>query len=290
MTYSPNVLEILGVDTQHVPLVFDSPHSGTDYPADFRPIADPALLRMAEDTHVHTLFAGAVDAGAVLLHALFPRAYADTNRAMDDLDPAQIDGTLPMALNPSVKSRDGIGLCWTRVPPDGAPMYDSPLTAEQVMHRIRTYHQPYQTALRDLLDSAHARWGQVWHINCHSMPHRASAMAPDPAGTPRADFVLGDRDGTTCAPEFTETVRAFIAARGFSVRVNDPYKGVELVRANGNPAAGRHSLQVEINRRLYMDEATRAPNDGFAVVQSLMSDLAVHLAGFVTEPLRKQTA
>ncbi|MDD7972250.1 N-formylglutamate amidohydrolase [Roseinatronobacter alkalisoli] len=288
MTLIPAVLEILGTDSQRLPLVFDSPHSGTDYPADFRPIADPALLRMAEDTHVHTLFSGAVDAGAVLLHALFPRAYIDTNRAADDLDPAQIDGTMPMTLRPSVKSRNGIGLCWTRVPPDGAAMYDRPLTAAEITHRITTYHQRYQTTLRDLLDGAHTRWGQVWHVNCHSMPHRASAMSPEPPGTTRADFVLGDRDGTTCAPAMTETIRAFLAARGVSVGINDPYKGMELVRANGAPAANRHSIQIEINRRLYMNEATREPNAGFAPLQALLRDLSAHLGEFVTSQLQGQ--
>lgn len=283
MTIIPGVLEVMGADSQHVPLVFDSPHSGTDYPADFRPIADRAALRMAEDTHVHTLFAGVVDIGGVMLHALFPRSYADTNRAVDDLDPAQIDGTLAMPLRPSVKSRNGIGLCWTRVPPDGAPMYDRPLTAAEVQHRIDTYHQPYQTTLRSLLDSTHARWGQVWHVNCHSMPHHASAMSPEPMGTTRADFVLGDRDGTSCAPVLTQTIRDFLVARGVSVGINDPYKGMELVRANGNPTANRHSIQIEINRRLYMDEATRQPNKGFSALQVLLNDLSAHLAEFAAD-------
>lgn len=290
MTLIPGVLEVWGAERQHLPLVFDSPHSGTDYPADFRPIADPAALRMAEDTHIHTLFSGAVDVGAVLLHALFPRAYADTNRAMEDLDPTQIEGDLPWTPKPSVKSRNGIGLCWTRVPPDGAPMYDRPLTAAEVQHRVANYHQPYQTKLRDLLDQTHTRWGQVWHVNCHSMPHHASAMSPEPPGTTRADFVLGDRDGTTCAPALTAEIQHFLLSRGFSVGINDPYKGVELVRANGNPADNRHSIQLEINRRLYMNEDTREPNAGFAPLQALLKDLSKHLADFVTTPSRKQPA
>lgn len=283
MTRIPGVLEVLGAESQRLPLVFDSPHSGTVYPQDFDPIAERGLLRMAEDTHVHTLFSGAVDAGAVLLHALFPRAYADTNRAMDDLDPSQIDGEMPWPLRPSVKSRQGIGLCWTCVPPDGTPMYDRVLTAAEVQHRVATYHQPYQATLRNLLEASHARWGQVWHVDCHSMPHHASAMSPEPKGTTRADFVLGDRDGTACAPAFTAAIHEFLTARGVSVGINDPYKGMELVRANGNPASHRHSIQIEINRRLYMDEATREPNDGFAPLHSMLTELSAHLAEFVTD-------
>jgi N-formylglutamate amidohydrolase len=221
----------------------------------------------------------------VLLHAHFPRSYIDPNRAGDDMDPAQIDGTFPGPLNPSVKSRLGIGLCWTRVPPGGGPLYDRRLTADEITHRLATYHQPYQRKLRALLDAAHARWGAVWHINCHSMQEVASAMSTQERGTPRPDFVLGDRDGTACDPAFTETVRAFLAARGYSVAVNDPYKGMELIRANGAPAARRHSMQIEVNRKLYMDEATRIPNAGYAALQASFSDLSAHLAGRVAAQL-----
>ena len=290
MTLIPGVLEVLGADSQHVPLVFDSPHSGTDYPAGFHPIADRAALRMAEDTHVHALFSGGIEVGGVMLHALFPRSFADTNRAVDDLDPAQIDGTLAIPLQPTVKSLNGIGMCWTRVPPDGAPMYDRPLSAAEVQHRIDTYHQPYQRKLRALLDATYSRWGRVLHVNCHSMPHHASAMSPEPMGTTRADFVLGDRDGTSCAPALTESIRDFLVARGMSVGINDPYKGMELVRANGDPSAHRHSIQIEINRSLYMDEATRHPNAGFSSLQAVLNDLSVLLAGFFTDQSQRQTS
>lgn len=281
----PGVLTIEGLATQHLPLVLDSPHSGTDYPADFGAIAPMNLLRNAEDTHVHRLFGDAVDVGAVLLHAHFPRIYVDANRAFDDMDPAQIDGTPPWPLNPGPKSLSGIGLCWTRVPPEGGPLYAAPLGADALRHRVETYHRPYHQALDALTDAAHARWGRVWHINCHSMPNLPSAMNRSETDTgPRADFVLGDRDGTTCAPAFTETVRAFLAARGYSVKVNDPYKGVELVRHHGRPAEGRHSLQVEVNRRIYMHDNTRAPNAEYEATRATLRALAGHLADFIQDP------
>ncbi len=281
----PGVLSVEGAETQRLPLVLDSPHSGIDYPDDFGHAVDPQRLRHAEDTHVHDLWAGAVAAGVVLLHAHFPRAYIDANRAADDMDPDQIDGVFPGVLNPGIKSRLGIGLCWTREPPEGGPLYDRKLTAAEVLHRLETYHQPYQLKLRALLDASHARWGAVWHINCHSMQEHASAMSTQKRGTPRPDFVLGDRDGTACAPEFTETVRGFLAARGYSVSVNDPYKGVELIRTNGDPAQRRHSMQIEVNRKLYMDEATRVPNQGYGALQSAFTDLSRHLAAYVAAQL-----
>jgi N-formylglutamate deformylase len=286
----PHVLTIHGRQTQAVPLVFDSPHSGTDYPADFAHAADPQILRHAEDTHIADLWGGAVATGAVLLEAHFPRSYIDANRAPDDMAADQIEGDFPGMLNPSIKSRLGIGLCWTRVPPDGGPMYHRRLTAAEVGARIETYHRPYQTQLRALLDDSHRHWGAVWHINCHSMQEKASAMSTQARGTPRPDFVLGDLDGTACEPALTETVRAFLAARGYSVAINDPYKGMELIRANGAPAQGRHSLQIEVNRKLYMDERSREPNDGYGALKACFSALAAHLAAHVVYQLERISA
>jgi N-formylglutamate deformylase len=90
---------------------------------------------------------------------------------------------------------------------------------------------------------------------------------------PRADIVLGDRDGTTCAPEFTAFVREHLSALGYDVKVNDPFKGVELVRAYADPAAGRHSLQLEVNKRLYMDTTTLHKTPGFHTLQAHLMQL-----------------
>jgi len=142
-----------------------------------------------------------------------------------------------------------------------------------VQRRIEVFHQPYHRAVRDHIEATHARFGRSWHINCHSMNAVAGAQGEGGAGRARADFVVGDRDGTTCDAGFTEFVRAFLANLGHDVRVNDPYKGVELVRAYSNPAEGRMSLQLEINKRLYMDEATRTKSDGFEPLQRQLTTL-----------------
>ena len=105
------------------------------------------------------------------------------------------------------------------------------------------------------------------------------------AGKARPDFVVGDRDGTTCDPGFTELVRSVIAAMGYDVRVNDPYKGVELVRAYSNPAARRMSLQLEINKRLYMDEATRTKSAGFEPLQRQLATLVDAVLDYATSEL-----
>lgn len=259
-----------------VPLVLDSPHSGTEYPPDFRPSISPGALRTAEDTWVADLWAGAQDHGVPLLAARFPRSYIDANRGPEEIDPLLLEAPWPEPLPDSPKVRLGKGLIW-RMMDDGTPLYDRKLSLDEVRHRLDACWRPYHAALRAMVDAAQAACGQVWHINCHSMPSVAAKYATDKPGLVHPDFVLGDRDGATAAPAFREAVAAFLRGRGYSVSVNDPYKGVEIVRRCGAPADGRHSLQVEINRKLYMDELSLRPHEGFNTLRDDLTDLAGEL-------------
>jgi len=262
-----------------LPLVLDSPHSGTSYPADFDHLPPRAIVRRAEDTHVETLFGAAPDAGATLVEALFPRAYIDPNRHPSDMDPAVLEEPWPGPVAHSRKAELGIGLVW-RLAQGGVPMYARPLSVADVERRIALYYEPYHAAVAAALDERHRRFGAVWHLNCHSMPAVGDVMSDDP-GRERAEFVLGDRDGTTCEPEFTAFVAATLSAMGYEVAINDPYKGVELVRKHGRPAERRHSLQIEINRRLYMDEVSLARTAGFGALQADLVRLIEALADYV---------
>ena len=256
------VYEIRGPAAPLLPLVLDSPHSGNRFPEDFDASVAEGELREAEDCYVDELWGAAPALGAPLLAAHFPRTYIDPNRHAGDVDPALIEGRWPGELVPSGKAKIGKSLVW-RTLEDGRPIYGRRLRPEEVRRRIERYHAPYHAALRGLLDAAHARFGAVWHINCHSMRAVAGRQSDDGEGRPRADIVLGDRDGTTCEAAFTEFARETLAAMGYEVKVNDPYKGVELVRAYSDPSARRHSLQIELNKRLYMDEATLEKSAGF---------------------------
>ena len=262
-----------------LPLVLDSPHSGTHYPADFDHLPPRAVVRQAEDTHVETLFAAAPATGATLIEALFPRAYIDPNRHVSDMDPAVLCEPWPGPIAPSRKTELGIGLVW-RLARGGVPMYARALSVADVERRIALCYEPYHAAVAAALDERHRRFGAVWHLNCHSMPAVGDVMSDDP-GRPRADVVLGDRDATTCEPEFTAFVAATLSGMGYAVAINDPYKGVELVRKHGRPAERRHSLQIEINRRLYMNEATLEKSSGFAALQADLARLVEELADYV---------
>tara|TARA_R110002072_G_scaffold4706_17_gene32939 strand:+ start:1898 stop:2755 length:858 start_codon:yes stop_codon:yes gene_type:complete len=246
---------------QALPVVFDSPHSGTDYPSDFNCSLDPLLLRQAEDAFIDEIFSAAPGQGAPLIAATFPRSYIDPNRATEDLDPTQINGGWDLPTTPGPKTERGIGLVWTRLMGLHA-LYDRRLTRAEVLHRIETCWRPYHRRLQQTLDNTYAAHGTVWHVNCHSMPAMGNVNTED-GPVPRAQFVLGDRDGTTCAPEFTAMIETVLRDLGYDVKRNDPYKGVELVRRYANPAENRHAIQIEINRGLYLDEARVEKNGNF---------------------------
>mgnify|MGYP000882107866 CR=1 FL=1 len=272
-----DVLRIHGPRQAALPLVLDSPHSGTRMPADFGSALPESDLRDGEDCFIDELYLPAASLGIPLLAAQFPRTYLDPNRHAGDIDTDLLDAPWPGELVPSGKARIGKSLVW-RTLDDGRPIYNRKLTVQELRQRIARCHAPYHQALQGLLQAAHARHGQVFHINCHSMNAVSGAMGEGGPGQPRADVVLGDRDGTTCAPAFTAFVREELTARGYDVKVNDPFKGVELVRAYANPSAGFHSLQLEVNKRLYMDQATLQKHDGFGRLQADLMDLLAAIA------------
>lgn len=270
-----------------LPLVCDSPHSGTAYPADFGHAVPMSLLRRGEDSHVHRLWRSAPAHGATLIAATFPRTYIDVNRADTDLDPAQIDGDWPVPLAPGPKTRQGLGLVWQHIVKDGVatPLYARRRTAAEVQHRIERYWRPYHARLQQAIDASVQRFGCVWHLNLHSMPADVYRRLGRQDAPPLADFVLGDRDGTTCAPDFVQLIAEQLRGFGYSVALNEPYKGVELIGRIGRPQLRRHSLQIEIRRPVYMDEETRAPNAGFAPLAQHLDQLLGAVAGHVRSQL-----
>jgi N-formylglutamate deformylase len=270
-TRIPGVLSVVKPNGNAAPVVLDSPHSGTEYPADFSCVTPMSIMRKAEDSFVDELFKAAPECGASLQTALFPRSYIDPNRSLQDIDAALLAGPWPESVCPSEKARLGHGLVWRICPPDH-PIYDRKLEVSEMRDRIEIYWRPYHETLRRTLDETHERFGGVWHVNCHSMP--TSVMPYAQGGISGwGDFVLGDRDGSTCSADFTHFVAETLRGYGYDVRINDPYKGVELIRAHSDPANGRHGLQIEINRAIYMDERRLERNAGFTALQDNMTRL-----------------
>ncbi len=275
----PNVLSV-DWPLDPVPLILDSPHSGTIHPPDFKPSVPLDFLRQGQDSYVDDLYSNAPSYGATFLKALFPRVYIDVNRSADDLDVGLLDGEWPGLLAPGEKTALGQGLIWKKCL-NGTAIYDRRLTILEAKARIDNYYTPYHQALESLLERAYNKFKAFWHIDCHSMPSVSSSICKEGPGHRRSDFTLGDRFGTSCSSEFTFFVKSVLEDLGYVVTVNDPYAGVELVRAYSSPSKGRHSLQVEINRALYMDETSFAKTDGFPKLQKnleiLLREMTIYI-------------
>jgi len=263
------------------PFVFTSPHSGRHYPPSFleKTRLDAHAIRQSEDFRVDDLFAATVQCGAPLLKAVYPRAYVDLNREPFELDPKLFAERLPAYANQrSLRVAGGLGTI-PRVVADGEEIYAGPIPLAEGLARIERIYRPYHDALRRLLVEAHARFGLAILIDCHSMP-----SLPKGAGGAQArpDIVLGDRFGTSCMAELTERAAAGLRRLGYTVARNKPYAGGFITEHYGRPASGLHALQIEVNRTLYMDEATLTLHSGF---ERLRRNLAAFAAELVALPL-----
>jgi N-formylglutamate deformylase len=280
--FVPGVLVRYAPAAAACPLVVDSPHSGRAYPADFRHAAPLALLRRAEDAFVDDLFEDAPRYGAGLLKALFPRSYIDPNRHEGEIDPGMLSAPWPHAIEPSERAEMGLGLI-RRLIRGNVPVYDRSLPVAEIEARIAGFHRPYHAELDTMLAEAHARFGAVWHINAHSMKALGRKQGKPIA---RDDFVLGDLHGESCDPEFTAFVAETLRGYGYSVKLNHPFKGAALVQRFGRPQESRHSLQIEVNRGLYMDEERIEKTDGFGALKCDVDRMLATIAAFASEQLR----
>ena len=266
--------EILRPQRQTVPLVLASPHSGRRYPPDFVALArlDPVSLRRSEDAFVDELFAGGPARGALLLRALFPRAYVDPNREPYELDPGMFVDALPAYANTdSRRVQSGLGTI-ARIVSNGAPIYASKLRFAEAAARIRDCYRPYHAALGGLVRNTLGGFGCAILLDCHSMPSIGGPMDSD-SGTTRVDIVLGDRHGASCHPIVTATAAEVLEGLGYVVRRNLPYAGGYTTKSYGQPSAGVHALQIEVNRALYMDEERVERGRGLGAVAANMAQL-----------------
>jgi len=269
-------------------ILFNSPHSGSVYPKSFLAHAqlDLATLRRSEDSFVDELFAGVVGRGFPLMRAHFPRCYVDVNREPYELDPRMFDGRLPSFANTrSMRVAGGLGTV-ARVVGDAHEIYDQRIPVDQALARIEGLYKPYHRALRRLLTALHRDFGAAVLIDCHSMP----SVAGSKDDRPRADFVIGDRYGTSCVPVVAETIEAALTGVGYSVSRNKPYAGGFITEHYGNPSVGIHAIQLEVNRALYMDERRYERSANFAGLAAHLVMLADRVAGIPLEEIRPYRA
>jgi N-formylglutamate amidohydrolase len=270
---------------QSLPLVVASPHSGALYLSEFLAQAAVPLsaLRRAEDAFVDDLFAAAPDLGIPFLAARFPRSYVDANREPYELDPGMFEGPLPRVLNHrTTRVAAGLGMI-PRVAASGEAIYRGRVPADEIERRLESCWRPYHVALSGLVEQTYTQFGGVLLIDAHSMPSSASGLGLREHGV---DVVLGDNHGEACAPVFIDVVERWLATQGLRVRRNQPYAGGFTTQRYGRPALGRHTLQIEINRSLYMDETRHTKLATFDATQRLMASLLGQIGEQALEELR----
>jgi len=271
------IYQIHRPERQNTAVVFASPHSGRAYSVAFlaQTVLSSAAIRSSEDAFVDQVFESAPRHGAPLLVANVPRAYLDLNRAPDEFDPSVIEGIARAPHNPRISS--GLGVI-PRVVSGGRLIYRGKMALAEAEARIAQVWHPYHRALRQLLEETHASFGEAVLIDCHSMPHEAIEGHGRP-GQPKPDVVLGDRFGAAAGRHVMDGVEAAFQRAGLRVARNTPFAGAFIAQSYGRPSARRHVIQVEIDRGLYMDEATITPHAGFEDFRALMAGVIAEITG-----------
>ena len=253
-----------GKETQSI--LVDSPHSGRFIPETQYLLCPVDELPFYEDRYVDHLVHGIEESGITTLTAEFSRCFIDVNRPVDDLDETLIAGewSLPFQPNPSGKSKRGYGLI-RHLCNDGRHPFQEPLRNRDVIHRIHAYYEPYHQTLHSELRRLRDLHGSAFYINLHSMPSRSAPYLQTDLRflTRRADMIIGDLDGSTCCAKKRNSLKHALEDQGFSVVINETYKGDELIRRHGEPTRGIHAVQLEINRAIYLNEKTYEVNSDF---------------------------
>jgi len=280
------VFDLVRPDPRTTSVIFASPHSGRDYPADFLASArlDPTTIRSSEDAFVDDLFRCAADHGAPVLSARVPRAFIDLNRAPEELDPALIEGVRRVAHNPRIAS--GLGVI-PRVVAGGRVIRSGKIALDEAHDRIATAWRPYHDTLQTLIDESHAAFGEAILIDCHSMPHEALEQAA--RNGPGPDVVLGDRFGAAASASVVDRIEAAFTAEGLRVIRNMPFAGAYIAQHYGRPSRRQHAVQIEIDRALYMDEATVTPHAGFDAFHERLQRVVASIAA-IGRPSERQLA
>lgn len=248
-------------------MLLSVPHSGRDYPDWLIQLAagGAASLASLEDPLIDRLVWRALGRGAGAVIALAPRAAIDCNRAEEDIDPSVVEGLRPRRI--SARARGGLGIVPARTQQHGH-LWRRAISPAELESRLASAHRPFHQAIERQLAALHARFGCALLLDCHSMP-------PPPRGVP--PVVVGDCHGQSAAPWLSAEAVRVVRAAGFDAALNDPFAGGHVAERHGRPLRSVHALQLEFDRRLYLDGRLKAPGDGFDRIAALLESLATGL-------------
>lgn len=250
-----------------LPVLLSVPHSGRDYPDWLIALSSagkPGLTTL-EDPLVDRLVWRALQRGCGAVIARAPRAAVDCNRSEDEVDPSVVDGVRRGRV--SARARGGLGIIPARTQQHGY-LWRRPISPKQLDDRLSQAHRPYHEAIEAQLALLIDRFGCALLLDCHSMP-------PPPKGVP--PIVFGDCRGRTADGWISADAVAICGKAGFEAALNDPFAGGHVIERHSKPQAGVHALQLEIDRRCYLDDRLAKPGRGFDRMAALIERLAVEL-------------
>ena len=251
-----------------LPVLLSVPHSGRDYPDWLVAMASGGrrALAVLEDPLVNRLVWRAIEQGTPAVIARAPRAAIDCNRAEDDIDPSVIEGGAGRG-RVSARARGGLGIVPGRTQSHGY-LWRRSIGLPQLEARLDQAHRPYHRAIEQQLAELVARYGGAILLDCHSMPPPARGVAP---------IVFGDCHGRSAARWVSAEAMRIARSAGLVAGLNDPFAGGHIVERHGAPERGVHALQIEFDRRIYLNERLEAPGPGFDSMASLIEALAIGL-------------
>jgi len=250
-----------------IPVLLSVPHSGRDYPDWLVAMSSAGKTSLAalEDPLVDRLVWRAVQRGCGAVIARTPRAAVDCNRAEDEIDPSVVDGARGCRV--TSRARGGLGIVPGRTQQHGY-LWRRPINREQLEERVAQAHRPYHDAVEEQLGLLVERFGCALLLDCHSMP-------PPPRGI--APVVFGDCRGRSADAWVARKGMAIANRCGFEAGLNDPFAGGYVIERHARPARGVHALQIELDRRSYLNAALKAPGPGFDKAALLIDAVAVGL-------------
>ena len=267
LTVTPLSKPLVHPSRGNLPVVLSVPHSGRDYPdwlVDMASRGRESLVAL-EDPLVDRLVWRTIQRGVGAVIARTPRAAIDCNRSEDEVDPAIVEGARRTFI--TARARGGLGIIPSRTQQHGI-LWRKAVSQSQLSERLDQAHRPYHSALQELLELVLDRFGCALLLDCHSMP-------PPPEGVP--PIIFGDCRGRSADGWVGAQAMGIARRSGFDAGLNDPFAGGHVIERHGAPTRCIHAIQVEIDRRYYLDAAMVNPGPGFDKAGKLIDDLAVEL-------------
>lgn len=277
-----DILEEFNSENIKYPIVLSSPHAGTIFPEEF--LANSNLnkdeLRESEDLYVTELIKPTSEQGIPLISLNIHRTFIDVNRGKNELDDTMFFDKPQSKKQPTIqRCRFGLGIIH-RVVSQNKNIYDGQISYKETEIRIKTVYDFYHKRLQKLVDRVKQKFGFCLLIDCHSMTSKICSVMNEKK---TVDFSLGTLFGESCPKEMALFFQKALEAENYRVEMNRPYSGAFTTLSYSQPTQNIFTLQLEINKATYSDEAVYKKNDDFQKISQHLSDSILSLGNFLLD-------